>query len=322
MPEFSDSSFRSCDKKTNIHVRRCTPDAPPRGVVQICHGISEHIGRYDRFAEALAQCGFVVLGNDHLGHGRSAANADALGFTAPHGGWGLMTGDIRRLFLQTRAEFPDVPYFLFGHSMGSFLARTYLILYPDGLDGCILCGTGQPRPAVVSAGRSLGAAEMRRHGPEYRSQTLSDLVFGQYNSHFPNPRTPSDWLSRDAQEGDAYRADPFCDVLPTAALFTDMLSGLAFIGRERNVRRMAKTLPLLLLSGDADPVGEQGAGVLRVYRLFLRCGLSDAALRLYPGARHELLNEVIHAQVTEDILRWLEGRCTPLPKGAQGNDEN
>ncbi len=308
MPVFSDSTFTSANGRTQIHVRRCDPDCQTRGVVQIAHGIAEHIGRYDALAAYLASCGFVVAGNDHLGHGKSINDDSELGFFGENGGWELAVGDMHTLHEKLKEEFPDLPIFLFGHSMGSFLSRTYILRYRTGLNGVILCGTGQQPGSVIKAGQAMAKLEIRRHGSKYKSQRLNDLAFGKYNDAFAPVRTISDWLTRDEAEVDKYTEDPLCGYIPTAGLFSDMMSGLSYIGSMRNLTRMKNGLPVFFISGDKDPVGENGRGVIRVYQSFLRAGMTDVTLKLYHDCRHELLNELNKSDVYKDILVWLNSK--------------
>ena len=208
MPAFTDYTFPSCNGKTQIHVRRCTPDGEVRGVVQLAHGIAEHVERYDGFAAFLAENGYVVVANDHLGHGQSIGSEEELGCLMEEGGWKRLVIDMHTLCEKTAAEFPGLPYFLFGHSMGSFLARTYLIAYPEGLTAAVICGTGQQSGALVRAGRAMGRLEIRRHGADYKSELLNRMAFGAYNKGIEPQRTPCDWLTRDNAVVDAYIADP------------------------------------------------------------------------------------------------------------------
>ncbi len=311
MSEFSDYTFLSCNEKTNIHVRRCTPGGNVRGIVQIAHGIAEHIRRYDEFARFLADNGFLVVGNDHLGHGESISSEEDLGFFAENGGWELAVGDMRKLFEMTSAEYPGVPYFLFGHSMGSFLTRTYLIKYRSGLSGAIISGTGQQAAPVVAGGKLLGNMEIRKHGARYKSEKLNQLAFGNYNDCFDVHRTFNDWLSRDDAAVDRYIEDPLCGFIPSAGLFTDMMIGIQFIGSKKNIRRMNSDLPVFFISGDMDPVGENGKGVIRVYNAFLKAGMTNVTMKLYHECRHELLNELNKDEVMNDVLDWLNSK---LPK--------
>ena len=304
MSAFNDYMFLSSNGTTNIRVRRCTPEAAPVGIVQIAHGIAEHVERYDAFASYLADNGYLVVANDHLGHGRSINDESDLGFFAENGGWDLVVGDMRRLYEQTHAEFPGLPYFLFGHSMGSFLTRTYLIRHPDGLAGAILSGTGQQIPPVVAGGKMMGRQALR-HGAKYKSERLNKIAFGSYNNRYPDRRTPYDWLSRDNAAVDKYIEDPLCGFIPSVSLFVDMMKGIEFIGSKANCDKMNKDLPVFLVSGDMDPVGEFGKGVLRVYDIFLSAGMNDVALKLYHNCRHELLNELNRDNVMKDLLYWL-----------------
>lgn len=307
MPTLKEFTFPSSNGKTNIYVRSFVPDGAPRGIVQIAHGIAEHSARYDNFASFLAEHGFAVYTNDHLGHGRSLNDESELGFFADNGGWEMAVEDMRQLHDIAAGEYPGIPHFLFGHSMGSFLARTYIIYFRSGLDGVILSGTGQQPKALVLGGKLLSSIEIKKNGGKFKSEMLNNIAFGKYNDGFDTPRTISDWISRDEAEVDKYIEDPLCGYIPSASLFHDMMCGIDFITKARNVQRMNKSLPVYFMSGDADPVGENGKGVLRAYKSFLAAGMKDVAVKLYHDGRHEMLNELNRDEVYRDILNWIEG---------------
>lgn len=298
----------SCDGKHDIYVRQWIPEGKIRGVVQIVHGISEHIERYDDFMRCLSEHGFLAAGNDHLGHGRSVKDETELGYFGAENGWSMVVGDIHRLHMRLKENYPDMPIFLFGHSMGSFLSRTYAILNGEDLDGLIVCGTGNQAAPLVLAGKGAAALEMRLHGATYRSEKLNNLIFGAYNVKFGETRTPNDWLCRDEAVVDRYTADPLCGGVPTVGLIYEMMRGIAFVSNAKNVARVPKNLPILLISGAEDPVGERGKGVIKAYRLYLNAGVKDLSLKLYPGARHEILNEVNKEEVYTDVVEWLDKR--------------
>ena len=197
MPSFHDFRFLSTDGKHKVFARECTPDGEVRAVLQIAHGVAEHIYRYAPFMEFLADNGFVVVANDHLGHGKTAENEQELCFFAEKDGWNDVVSDMDQLHKMTAAKYPDVPYFLFGHSMGSFLTRTYIIDHPEGLKGVIISGTGQNPAAVVAAGKLVAKLEMIDNGPMYHSPKLDKLAFGSYNKKYDHVRTNLDWLTRD-----------------------------------------------------------------------------------------------------------------------------
>ncbi|MBR6115631.1 MAG: lysophospholipase [Oscillospiraceae bacterium] len=304
MARMSESTFLSSDGKSELYYREYVPDGAAVGIVQIVHGIAEHIARYDRFARFLAENGYIVVAHDQLGHGKSIADDSSMGFFAEKNGWDTAVQDIRILHNMTVEKYPGKPYFLFGHSMGSFLARTYLIRFRSGLDGAVLSGTGQLKGAVVTVGRMVSHMEVRRHGPRYKSDRLNKMAFGSYNKKLGSVRTGYDWLSRDESAVDMYDEDPLCGFVPSAELLDDMLSGIAFIANPKNISRMKKDLPVMFLSGDCDPVGERGKGVIRSYKSFLKAGMTDVTLKLYHGGRHEMLNEINSAEVFQDILFW------------------
>ena len=308
MPKFEDFFFESSTGKNRIHARRCLPDVPARAVVQIAHGIAEHIDRYDDFMRFLAEHGFVAVGNDHLGHGRSFESEADRGFFAEQDGWDRVIEDMDRLREITRQEYPDLPYVFFGHSMGSFLTRTYLIRFPEKYDAAILSGTGQQSKALVFAGLTAAELLVKTKGPRGSGQMLNDMAFGSYCKRIPDAKTPFDWLSRDEASVARYIADPLCGFVAKASLYRDMMRGIRFIGDQKNIDKMSKEQPVYFMSGDADPVGDYGAGVRKAYDAFCRAGLKDVTIRLYPDGRHEMLNEVNKDKVYQDILHWLDSK--------------
>ena len=292
-------------------VHRCAgylwqPQDEVKGVVQIVHGIAEHMGRYHHFARYLNQHGYAVCGEDHLGHGKTGEAAGQFGYFARHDGWTLVTADVRAFRDQMGRRFPGVPYFLLGHSMGSFLTRTYLCRYPGTVDGAILSGTGQENALLVGAGKALAWLIGHLRGFDAVSPLIHQLSLGGYNRQFRPNRTTADWISREESVVDAYLQDPFCTITPTVGLYHDMLGGLQYISSSRALSQMDPNTPIYLFSGDQDPVGGNGAGVRKVYGYFQKHGTRDLKLKLYPGARHETLNETNRMEVYADVVEWLD----------------
>ena len=301
-----DLSYPSCDGIHAIHAREWVPEGAPRGVVQIVHGVAEHIGRYDPVARFLAAHGYLVCGGDHLGHGLTAGGK--FGYFGPKNGWDLVARDIRRLRELEGEKHLSLPYVILGHSMGSFLTRTYLIRWPGTVNGAVLSGTGQESPAAVAFGKALSGTLCKTKGPDYVSKTVNDLSLGAYNRAFRPNRTPSDWLSRDEAQVDLALADPLCNFMPTVGMFRDMMGGLQFIADRDNLAKMNKGTPVYFLSGDNDPVGSMGKGVRKVEAMFRSAGCRDITVKLYPGGRHEMFNEINRQEVFQDLLAWLEGK--------------
>ncbi len=301
-------TFPSADRKTAIHAVEWLPEGPVQAVLQISHGVAEYILRYEPFAEYLTARGFAVVGHDHLGHGTSAAPGGPRLYFGPKGSWTWVTDDIETRRRLARERFPDTPHFLLGHSMGSFLARTYLIRYPGRVDGAILMGTGQMSPALIAGGRAVAAAESLRIGPEHGSPLVEKLAFGAYNKRFAPNRTGFDWLSRSQENVDRYLEDPLCGENPSIGLFREMLEGLRFIARPENLRQMDPDTPILFISGAMDPVGDCGKGVKRAFASFQAAGVRDVTLKLYPDLRHEILCEDVRETVYEDLYTWLLAR--------------
>ena len=288
-----------------LYCRSYVPEGAVRGVVQIVHGIAEHIGRYDEFAQMLCRHGFVVVAEDHMGHGRSAVGADDIKCFFP-GGWQAAVDDIWKLHGQTVACYPHLPYFLFGHSMGSFLTRTLLYRHaPTGLRGVILSGTGYLKAATLAAGIALCKAEEKHYGETGYSPLLQDMMFGAYNRMVKPTRTENDWICTDPAVVDAYTKDPLCGAPCTIGLAHQMLLGIQENQKPKNLEKMEKALPLLFLSVEQDPVGNRGKGVLRAAESFRDAGMRHIQVKLYRGCRHEMLNEPCKAQVYQDIEDWL-----------------
>ena len=301
-------TFLSADGKTPIHAVEWLPEGQVQAVLQISHGVSEYILRYESFAEYLTVRGFAVVGHDHLGHGQSVAEGSARLYFGPRGSWNWVVDDIDRRRNLAKEKFPQVPYFLLGHSMGSFLARTYLIRYPGAVDAAVIMGTGQMSPAIIAGGKAVAVEEARRVGEDRTSPLVDKLAFGAYNKRFAPNRTGFDWLSLNQDNVDRYIADPLCGGNATIGLFREMLGGLSFIAKPENLKRMNLNIPVLFISGEMDPVGDCGKGVKRAYESFRKAGVRDVSLKLYPELRHEILNETCRETVYADILQWLESR--------------
>lgn len=308
MTELRELSYPSSDGVHTIHAQEWRPKEPPRGVIQIVHGIAEYTGRYDHAARFFNEHGYLVCGGDHLGHGRTAEDGK-YGCFAPKGGWDFVVQDIRRLRELQGERHPGVPYVLLGHSMGSFLTRTYLIRWPGTVDGAVLSGTGQEPAPLVAFGKALVGLLCRVKGPYYVSDLVYDLSLGAYNRAFQPNRTTADWLSRDQQAVEANLNDPLCSFKPTVSMFRDMMDGLQFIARREGLRQMDQDTPIYFLSGDQDPVGSMGKGVRKVASMFREAGCRDVTVKLYPGGRHEMLNELNRQEVMEDLLAWLEEKA-------------
>lgn len=283
------------------------PDSPPKAVLQIVHGMNEYVGRYQDFAEYLVENGFAVCGNDHLGHGRTASSSERLGYFAPQDGPKFLVEDVHELYLLIKARYPDIPYFLLGHSMGSFITRSYITKYGDGLSGYICSGTSGPNP-LGKVGILLAETEIRRYGEFRRSSLLNNMAFGNYNKQYPEHRTSYDWLTNDAAVVDKYAKDPYCNYIFTASGFRDLALLLNSISTKAWAGAVPKKLPIHMVSGKDDPVGNYGKGVRKVFDMLHDAGVENLSLKLYSGCRHEVLNEIDRKKVYADLLDWMNTR--------------
>lgn len=301
-------TYPSKDGKTQIHAIEWIPEGAVRGVVQIVHGMVEFVDRYDRFARVLNEHGFYVTGNDHLGHGKSVTSEDQLGFFAERDGNFCMIGDIHHLREKAERTYPNVPYFMFGHSMGSFLVREYIEIHGEGLAGAIIMGTDWKTKQTLNAGIALTSMYQHTRGGHYRSKLINNMALGAYNKAFQPTRTSADWLSRDEKVVDAYVAEPLCQFMFTVNGYYNLLRGLRYAQEPKHMARVPKDLPVLIVSGARDAVGNFGKGPAKVAQSYTENGLQDVTLKLYPEDRHELLNELDKERVDQDILSWLEER--------------
>ncbi|MGE4548624.1 MAG: alpha/beta fold hydrolase [Intestinibacillus sp.] len=276
-----------------------------RGIVQLSHGMCEYFSRYTVFAKYLCGLGFIVCGNDHLGHGSSVSKTADLGFFAARDGWRYLVQDMEKLTDIMRERYPDLPYFVLGHSMGSLITRLYITEYGDSLRGCILCGTVGPNPFAKAATRMADSVAHSR-GTTYRSVFLSRMAFNNFNRKIKNNLSPFDWISRDRQVVELYQSDEKCNFIFTATGFRDLFSLMVQANNVRSFRLTPKNLPILLLSGDMDPVGGYGEGVRQVAGYYRAAGIRDLDMIFYKDGRHELLNETNSREVFGDISRWLE----------------
>ncbi|WP_044640483.1 alpha/beta hydrolase [Risungbinella massiliensis] len=305
-------TFQTTDH-AKIYVHKWKSDSSPIGIVQIAHGMAEHSKRYHEFATKLVEAGYVVYANDHRGHGQTAGKEEELGYFAEENGWELVVDDLYQLTNIIKKEYPQIPFFLFGHSMGSFLSRRYIQKYGMELDGVILSGTGADQGILSWLGIQFANVERKIKGKRTKSNLLNRLVFGNFNRAFQPIRTEFDYLSRDEREVDKYIADPFCGYVPTTSFFYDLFSGVNQSDKPENLNQVPKNLPIFLFSGDQDPVGDNGRGVLKTYHHFQKAGIVDVSYKLYPGGRHEMLNESNREEVYQDVIAWLN-KHLPMSK--------
>lgn len=294
--------YPSKDGITQIHAIEWLPEGKPIGVLQMCHGMVEHISRYDAFAKFLASNGFYVVGHDHLGHGQSMTSDDKKGYFAHPNGNAAVIGDIHQLRLTTQEKYPDIPYFMMGHSMGSFLLRQYLGLYSDRLSGAIIMGTGNQPSLILAGGMLICKVISMVKGWSYRSMFVDGMAGGSYEK-----KMGRGWLSQDKENQVEYEADPLCGFKFTVNAYYHMFAGMKQMNKFEKEGKAAKELPLFFVSGAEDPVGENGKGVELVVNRYKNAGYKNVKMKLYPKDRHEILNERDKEVVYQDILNFLRG---------------
>ena len=298
------SSFRSCDKVHDIAYYAVFPQTAVRGVVQIAHGMAEYFERYSGFADFLAEKGFVVCGEDHLGHGRSVSDDTDYGYFAQREGWQCVVKDMYKLTRMMKKSYPEVPYFIFGHSMGSFLARAFVTRYHRALDGAVFCGTSGGQGGTEAMLTMLDIAK-RIHGEKYKGEFFNKLAFGSYNNGISPRNSDFDWLSRDTANVARYCNDKRCGFTFTINGFENLIKMIWHVSNDKWYSSYPKDLPTYLISGSADPVGNYGKGVLKVFNN-LNLYNCNVEMKIYKDARHELLNEINKDEVYSDVLDFFE----------------
>lgn len=299
-------SFTSSDGKNTVHAEMYVPEGEVRAVVQLSHGMIDYVGRYKALAEYFAARGIAFAGNDHLGHGATAACEEDFGFFADRDGYKLVIDDLYKMNSLIREAIPDTPIVMLGHSMGSFMARLYAVKYPESISALIIHGTGGPNP-MLAPGKLLAKLLRAIYGTRHRSKLITGLAFGSYNSKFPKEEGENAWLTRDVARVADRDSDPYTSYKFTLAGYIDLFTVLGESNSKEWFLEYPKKLATLVISGDADPVGDYGKGVKYVYESLLAAGAENVTLKLYEDARHELFNEFNSDEVSAYLAEWIEG---------------
>ena len=300
-----DIYFPSHDGETTIHACIWAPEGEIKGVVQIIHGMAEYAARYAPFAEFLNKHGFLVCADDHLGHGQSVKSKDDLGYFNKKRDTGIIIEDIRALQLAVKKHTGDKPYFILGHSMGSFFCRKYISLYGEDFTGAIIMGTGFKSNATLFGAQFFVRGNALFRGWRNRSKLITKLAFGSYNKKFKPARTENDWLSKNAQNVDNYEADELCGFTFTNNAYNGLFSIIKQACSSKTINAVPKKLPVYFVAGADDPVGDYGKGVKKAYDKFVKAGVEDVSITLYEDSRHEILNDDCKDKVCADILDFI-----------------
>lgn len=298
--------FDSRDNENKIHAMKWIPESKtPICILQIIHGMAEYIERYDEFAENMAQKGILVVGEDHLGHGKSVGENGTYGYFCERDAATVVVRDSHRLKKMIQEQYPGVPYIILGHSMGSFILRNYLCRYGTGIQAAVIVGTGMQPKAVLAAGKAVAAVQKLFKDSKYPSSLLNAIAFGGYNKRIKGNRTVMDWLTKDEKIVDAYIKDPLCGFTFTVNGFQTIFELVSRLYKSDNLEKIPKELPVLFMSGADDPVGDYGKGVNKACRSLVDAGMKRVQMKLYSDDRHEILNETDRAKIYEDIYIWI-----------------
>ncbi|NPA68038.1 MAG: alpha/beta hydrolase [Chlorobi bacterium] len=302
----TEHEFTADDGVKIVYYKHAAEDA--KASVIIVHGMAEHAQRYDEFADFLSKNGFNVYAYDQRGHGKTAGSIEKLGFFAEKEGWNKVTADLKKMIERVKSDSPGLPVFLLGHSMGTFVVRTYIADYNDEVNGVLLSGTAGSAGLLGKAGILLTELIMLFKKKDSPSPLMNAMSFGDFNKAFKPNRTDFDWLCRDDKKVDEYVNDPFCGAVFSAGFYNDMLKGLEYVNKKDTASKVRKDLPMYLFAGDKDPVSKNAKGVKEVYDMYKDAGISDITVKLYPDARHECLNEINRDEVYEDVLKWINSK--------------
>ena len=307
----SNFTFLSNDGKTAVHAVKWAPETGGyKAILQISHGMVEFIERYSPFAEFLASKGYMVVGHDHIGHGQSVANKNDWGYFCEGNPSDVLIEDMHKLRTLIQEDNPGVPYFMLGHSMGSFMLRKYLSVHDDNLRGAIIMGTGFIPGNMTNLALKLTSVISRIRGSKYRSKLIQSLALGaDYKGFDMTGEKPEDsWLTKDVEVVKAYYNEPRCTYMFTVNGYKGLFEAVNFSCNPENAAKISKKLPLFIVSGEQDPVGGMGKGVKEVYDMYKAAGMFDLTYKLYENDRHEILNETDKQMVFEDLLAWMNVR--------------
>ncbi len=281
----------------------------PRAVILIVHGMAEHALRYDGFAKKACDLGFAVFSSDHRGHGKTARSKTDLGYLADKDGFFRVVEDQREIVDEIHKGYPNIPVIILGHSFGSFISQNYIENYSDTVSGCILSGSAGPNPSLAF-GRFIVNIICLFSGRRKYSSFLDKMSFGSFNDSIENHKTEYDWLSRDEAEVQKYIDDEFCGFSCTSGFYQDLMRGLKKTHSVKEMARIPEKFPVLMISGDSDPVSNNGKSLKKLFEIYKNNSLQDVKIKLYEGARHEILNEVNKEEVINDIFAWIEERIS------------
>ncbi len=300
-------TYKSRDRQTMIHAIKWIPEGQPIALLQIIHGMQEYIDRYDEFARFLAEKGILVMGNDHLGHGKSIGEHGTFGYFCRDDAATVLVRDAHRLKKMVQEEYPGVPVFILGHSFGSFVAREYIARYGTGIQGAIIQGTAYMPTSTVNSLAKVVGFEQLVLGTKTRSTMINNMAFKGYLKKIPNPRTKFDWLSHNEESVDKYIANPLNNFVFTLNGFATMAELIKRVQDEGKMEDIPKNLPILITAGKEDPVGNYGEGPEKLYNIYKnQLGIQNVELKLYDGMRHELQQEIGREQVYNDQYNWLK----------------
>ncbi|QTQ14026.1 alpha/beta hydrolase [Treponema parvum] len=306
--------FQTMRDGAKVSVIRWIPECEPkdiRGLFQISHGMVDHALRYEVLAQFMTENGYVCSAHDHRGHGKTGEKAQnenrgKLGFVAEKDGFTAVVEDLREVIEKFKRDYPEKEIILFAHSFGSFVGQAFIEKYGSIIQKCVLCGTAFPSAKLIYTGLFFVGTAKNLFGAKECVPFVNMLFFKMNNKKIKRPLSPHSWISRDENEVEKYDRDPFCNFMPTLGFFYDLLWGLNFVRKQKNINSIPCTMPILFISGEEDPVGSYSSAVKKLYKIYKASGKRNVSIKIYKGCRHELINEINRRDVFRDLLFWIK----------------
>ncbi len=291
-----------------ISAAKWIPEGKIKAIIQIVHGMNEHIGRYVEMAEFLSKNGFAVYGEDHRGHGLTAEIKKDLGHFYDKDGFPKIMNDVHGLTEIIKREHPGVPVFLLGHSMGSFISRNLITLFPNDFKGVILSGTGNYCMLEVLTNKTLLKLLLAIYGSRKVIPFFFTNGMNDFNKEFEPRRTDYDWLATDPKVADEFIADPLCGTMNSLGFYRDLMDMLHNMQKKKKIAKIPKDMPMFLFAGSMDPVGKNGKTSTIAYENYKKAGIKDITFKLWEGCRHEVHKEPVKIELFNEIVSWIEKR--------------
>lgn len=302
----TETNLKSTDNIINLNIVTWLPEEQAKGIIQIEHGITEHVGRYEKLAKFFTEKGYIVIANDIIGHGKSISEKKNKMYLGPENSWFNVVEDFHNIYKIYSTKYEQLPYIILGFSLGSFVVRTFLSMYPEAkISKAILVGTGYTSKINLKLGKYVAKSEAKKVGEENSTETINKLALENYNKSFKPVKTKCDWLCSNDEELEEYLKDPLVGKSVSCGLFRELLNGMEYTNDRKNIKKINKNIPILLISGQADPVGNFEKGILKLEKIYKKEGINNLSIKFYEGLRHDIFHEKNSEEIFQYIYNWI-----------------